>query len=112
MSFDGRKLERMLRNEADMAASRRLRTVLEYLDIQPADRVLDCGCGLGWFLKVIGELHDCALFGTDYDLPRLAVARSEGGSRAPVAGADIFHLPCPDATFDKVVLSEVLEHLP
>jgi SAM-dependent methyltransferase len=101
----------MLRNEADMAAKRRLRTILEYLDIQPTDRVLDCGCGLGWFLKVIGELHDCRLFGSDNDLARLNVARSELGPRAPLAVADILRLPYPDGAFDKVVLSEVLEHL-
>ena len=111
MPFDPAKLERMLRNEADMAAKRRLRTVLEYLDIQPTDRVLDCGCGLGWFLKVIGELHDCRLFGSDNDLARLDVARSELGPRAPLAAADILRLPYPDGAFDKVVLSEVLEHL-
>jgi SAM-dependent methyltransferase len=112
MAFDAQKLERMLRNEADMAAKRRVRTVLDYLDIQPTDRILDCGCGLGWFLKVIGELYDCRLFGTDNDRSRLEVARSELASRAPLAAADIFHLPFADGTFDKVVLSEVLEHLP
>jgi SAM-dependent methyltransferase len=101
----------MLRNEADMAAKRRLRTILEYLDIQPTDRVLDCGCGLGWFLKVIGELHACRLFGSDNDLARLNVARSELGPRAPLAAADVLRLPYPDGAFDKVVLSEVLEHL-
>lgn len=102
----------MLANEADMAAKRRVRVVLEYLDIGHEDRVLDCGCGLGWFLKIIGELTACRLTGSDYDLGRLAVGLSEVAGRASVAAADILRLPYADATFDKIVLSEVLEHLP
>jgi SAM-dependent methyltransferase len=105
------RLERMLVNEADMAARRRVRVVLEYLEIEPRDRVLDCGCGLGWFLKVIGELYECSLFGTDFDVPRLRTASREMGSRAPVAASDILRLPYADGTFDKIVLSEVLEHV-
>jgi SAM-dependent methyltransferase len=109
---DSRKLERMLVNEADMAARRRVRVVLEYLEIAPGDRVLDCGCGLGWFLKVIGELTECSLFGTDFDVARLRTAAKEMGGRAPVAASDILGMPYGDATFDKIVLSEVLEHVP
>jgi SAM-dependent methyltransferase len=110
--WDEAALARMLANEADMAAKRRVRVVLEYLNIEPQDRVLDCGCGLGWFLKVIGELTACRLTGSDYDPARLAVARRELSGRASVVAADIGRLPYADATFDKVVLSEVLEHLP
>lgn len=112
VATDSRKLERMLVNEADMAARRRVRVVLEYLEMAPGDRVLDCGCGLGWFLKVIGELTECSLFGTDFDAPRLRTAAKEMGARAPVAASDILHMPYGDATFDKIVLSEVLEHVP
>lgn len=111
-AWDEAKLERMLVNEADMAARRRVRVVLEYLEIAEGERVLDCGCGLGWFLKVIGELTRCSLFGTDFDVPRLRTARREMGSRAPVAASDVLRLPYADATFDKIVLSEVLEHVP
>ena len=112
MSLRSEKLERLLRNEADMAARRRVLTVLEYLAIEPTDRVLDCGCGLGWFLKVIAELHGCALFGSDSDLERLRAAQRELGTRSGLAAADIVALPYPDGAFDKIVLSEVLEHLP
>jgi len=108
----GRKLDRMLVNEADMAARRRVTTVVEYLDIEPHDRVLDCGCGLGWFVKILGELYSSPLYGCDFDVPRLAAAQREVGRRAGFSAADVLLLPYPDAAFDKIVLSEVLEHLP
>ena len=104
-------LARVLANEADMAAARRVRTVLEYLQAGAGERVLDCGCGLGWFLKVLGELTEAALVGCDRELRRLERARREVGARAPVAAADAVRLPFADASFDKVILSEVLEHL-
>jgi SAM-dependent methyltransferase len=111
-------LDRLLRNEADMSAKHRVRVVLEYLDVKPGERVLDCGCGYGWFLKVLGELYACRLVGADVDLRRLEKARQElgrpgGAARgAAVLAADAGRLPFPDDTFDKIVLSEVLEHLP
>jgi SAM-dependent methyltransferase len=109
----GAKLERLLRNEADMAAKHRVRVVLEYLDVQPGERVLDCGCGYGWFLKVLEQMSAGRLVGVDVDLGRLEKARRELGRRgAAVLAADAVRLPFPDDTFDKVVLSEVLEHLP
>ena len=107
-----RELDRMLRNEADMAAKRRVWTVIDYLAIRPGDRVLDCGCGLGWFVKILGELYPSPLYGCDSDVPRLAAAQREVAGRAGLSAADILSLPYPDAAFDKIVLSEVLEHLP
>ena len=71
-----------------------MRVVLEYLDIRPGERVLDCGCGLGWFTHVLRELHDCRLAATDTDLPRLR--RGAAGDRArdvSIAAADILALP-------------------
>jgi SAM-dependent methyltransferase len=111
MSLDTQKLERMLRNEADMAAARRVRVVLEYLDVQPGERVLDCGCGLGWMTHVTRELHDCRLAATDYDVPRLTTTRREVAADVSVAASDVLRLPYPDDAFDKVILSEVLEHI-
>lgn len=102
----------MLYNEADMAAARRVRVVLDYLDIQPGDTVLDCGAGLGWITHVIARLHDCRLAATDYDVPRLLTARRETPPDVSIAASDIYRLPYRDGFFDKVVLSEVLEHVP
>jgi len=111
MPDDHDTLSRMLANEADPGNRCRLLAVLEYLDIQPADVVLDCGCGLGWFLKVIGELYPARLVGIDADLSRLERAAANVGRRAGLAIGSIASVPFPSQTFDKIVLSEVLEHL-
>lgn len=111
MSYDTATLARLMRNEADPGNRRRVLTVLEYLDIQPGDRVLDCGCGLGWFLEVAGRLYDCALYGVDVDPHRLARAAREVAPRSHLTVASADCLPFGEGAFDKVVLSEVLEHV-
>jgi SAM-dependent methyltransferase len=111
VGYDREKLRRMLRNEADMAAKRRLEAILDYLDPRPEDRVLDCGCGLGWVIKVFDEVAPSQLTGIDSDLTRLRRAQAEL-DRVPISAGSVMALPYPDGHFDKVILSEVLEHVP
>src|SRR4030095_9496071 len=49
-------IDDVLRNEADMAFRRRVRTVLELLAAQPGELVLDSGCGHGFYLRVLADL--------------------------------------------------------
>ena len=44
---------RLLRGEADIAFRRRAVTVIEYLDPLRQDRILDAGCGLGFYLALL-----------------------------------------------------------
>ena len=106
-------VERMLRNESDVAYKRRVRTMLEFLDPRPGDRILDCGCGMGFYLKVLTGLGKGSYCGVDGDLRALTFARQVLDSQdASLVRGDLLHLPYDDASFDKVLLSEVLEHLP
>lgn len=107
---DAARLAVLLRNEADMAARRRVPTLMSFLELRDEDTVLDAGCGMGVHLKVMGELRDLALIGVDADRDRLAWAARE---RVPAALAqtDLTRLPFADGAFDKVLMSEVLEHL-
>lgn len=102
----------MLSNEADMGFKRRVRTMFESLDIQQGDRVLDAGCGRGFFLKYVSELAPCILTGVDLEFEHLQIAYDRvGGRGVGVARSLIGALPFPDGTFDKIIFSEVLEHL-
>lgn len=91
------------------------------LALRSGEKVLDIGCGEGrhsWEACKQGECIICAL-----DLNRDSLRKGygvfrrledQGESRGVwlLAQADILRLPFRDGTFDKVVCSEVLEHIP
>lgn len=107
---DHATLDALLRNEADMAFRRRARTLLNYLDLQPGEKVLDCGCGMGVYMMMMNRLRDVEMYGVDGDVGRLEWAEREG-VEARLSQVDIHQLPFADHVFDKVLMSEVLEHI-
>lgn len=110
---DSSRLEYLLQNVGDMALKRRVKTIVHGLEIQDQDKILDCGCGEGFYLKIISELSRCQLYGFDSDELVLNRTREElDGSNIRLDQGDIYKLPYQDREFDKIMLSEVLEHLP
>jgi glycosyltransferase involved in cell wall biosynthesis/ubiquinone/menaquinone biosynthesis C-methylase UbiE len=107
---DHAELDVILRNEADMAYRRRARILLDYLELKDGESVFDCGCGMGFYLMTIGKLRKLNLVGLDGDMERLHWAKREQVPASLLTG-NIFHLPMADSTFDKVLFTEVLEHL-
>ena len=91
------------------------------LDLRSGERLLDLGCGFGRHsyeaLKRGAEVVACDLARPEVeqvrDLARLLVASGEveeSVMAAPVQG-DALGLPFDDDTFDRVIASEVLEHI-
>lgn len=105
-------LDALLKNESDLAFRRRVPLVVGYLDPRTGERILDCGCGMGFTLRVLAQLYDCRLFGVERNPETVRRARSELDASVGVARADATRLPFPDAAFDKVLMTEVLEHIP
>lgn len=103
-------LDVILKNEADMAYRRRARILMDYLELEDGESVFDCGCGMGFYLMAMGKLKKLRLVGLDGDIERLHWAQSEKVPAALLNG-NIFQLPFADESFDKVLMSEVLEHL-
>jgi len=103
-------LNQLLGNEADMAYRRRTKILIDYLQLESGDRVIDIGCGMGFYLMVMGKLHELWQVGFDTDMQRLRQAQFREVPAHLVSGK-IESLPFAAESFDKVVLSEVLEHL-
>jgi len=90
---------------------------LERLRIRPGDRVLDAGCGEG--RHCFGALERGArVVGLDLDRASLEAGarplRNRAGelnSLGAMLQGDAFHLPFQNASFDRVICSEVMEHV-
>jgi SAM-dependent methyltransferase len=95
----------------------------ERLGLRPHDKVLDLGCGFGRHAFEAARRGASVVAldaGTDEVLGVAATFAAmveagelEGDSlHANVVQGDAHKLPFPDATFDRVICSEVLEHIP
>ncbi len=110
-----KRLEYLLENTGDMALKRRAKMILLELRVSKGDKILDVGCGDGYYLHLLSNLAiDFNLTGTDFDRGALESARKNlKGKRIKLVYADLMgRLPFPENSFDKMVMSEVTEHLP
>lgn len=75
-----------------------------------AARLLDLGCGDGTNLLWLSEFAE-SLYGSDYNLVRLARARARSPEAKLFLG-DILNYPAADGGFDVVFFNHVIEHIP
>lgn len=97
--------------------SRRLAAAFKLAEIIPGMKVLDVGCGRGEILRHCAALGADS-FGIDYAPVAVKMSKQviEGvealtPGKTAVALADAKHLPFPDASFDRVLMFDVVEHL-
>ena len=82
--------------------------------LRPRERVLDAGCGEG-VLSCLAAGQGCKVVGQDISSPNIKAAialAAEWGVEATFLQGDAERVPFPDDSFDVVVSSYVLEHLP
>jgi len=90
---------------------------LERLDVQPGHRLLDAGCGEG--RHCFGAMsRGATVVGLDLDFDSIRNPSKnlrERGEEQNRMGAmlqgDAFHLPFADESFDRIICSEVMEHV-
>lgn len=86
---------------------RRLEMVRRYVPLEGA-RVLDIGCGLGAYVRRFLDFTPDA-YGIDIDAPRVQEGADAGLQGLGIALSE--SLPFADASFDAVLLNEVIEHV-
>jgi arsenite methyltransferase len=115
LEFDRRLVERLEKLYATRDVVRRRELVRTALGARAGDRVLDVGCGPGFYvtelLEVVGR--DGSIAGVDASADMLAVAakRAAGHDKVEFHEADATSLPVPDASFDRALAVQVLEYV-
>ena len=103
----------LLAHELDPAFAARAALILRHAQPAGAGRILDVGCGRGFYTRAIAALYpQAAVVGVDYSRDYLtAAAEHTRGMAVQFARADARSLPFASGEFDAIVCSEVLEHI-
>jgi SAM-dependent methyltransferase len=86
---------------------RRLEMIRRYIPLEGAT-VLDIGSGIGTYVRRFGELGATA-YGIEIDVSRVRRGVEAGIERQAIGVGE--SLPFPDASFDGILLNEVIEHV-
>jgi arsenite methyltransferase len=115
LEFDQRLVDRLERLYATRDVLRRRELVRAALGVRPGDRILDVGCGPGFYvtelLEAVGD--EGSVVGVDSSADMLAVAakRAAGHGNVEFHQADATSLPVSAASFDRAVCVQVLEYV-
>jgi ubiquinone/menaquinone biosynthesis C-methylase UbiE len=115
LDFDRRLVERLERLYATRDMLRRRELVRAALGARAGDRVLDVGCGPGFYvtelLETVGRAGSVAGVDASADMLAVAAQRAEGHGNVTFHQADATSLPVPDASFERAVCVQVLEYV-
>lgn len=88
-----------------------IENILSQVKDLEVESLLDIGCGTGYITKsLMAYFPNC--IACDLDSSRLKMARECTHGSVPLVTADVTRLPFKRSTFDLVIATEVLEHVP
>src|SRR3989338_10716342 len=105
--------DNLLLNVGDMALKRRARKVLQELQLKDNDKILDLGCGNGYYSYLLSKIPlNLKITGIDSHLNAIEDAKRDVGEKnAKFIIGNAEKLPFPENSFDKIVMSEIIEHV-
>ncbi len=108
------EISNLIIREPDPAFARRARIILENLELKGEEKVLEVGCGRGFYLKALKTIWpNLKVTGLDINPKYLVQARKFlGPIKANLVLGDATSLPFSNCEFDRIIASEVLEHIP
>jgi len=86
----------------------RVEPFMRMLSPEHGDQILDVGCGLGYFTDMLSSNGAIC---TGIDLDEKCIEYCQKNMRGEYKIADVTDLPFADNSFDKVLCTEVLEHI-
>lgn len=106
--------ELYLTRELDPAFARRARLIAENLDLKGKEHILEVGCGRGFYEQFLGTIYPTVkITGIDLKESYLNIARhTVKNKNVTFLNADATNLPLKAKTFDRIIATEVLEHIP
>jgi arsenite methyltransferase len=115
LEFDQKLAEQLEVAYARRDVRRRRALVHEALDAGPGERVLDAGCGPGFYVAELLDRvgPDGFVVGVDSSPQMLAVTahRTEGHANVELREGDVTALPVEDEGFDRALCVQVLEYV-
>jgi len=115
LEFDEEVAQRLEVAYASADTRRRRTLVREALAAQPGERVLDIGCGPGFYVaELLDEVGpEGSVVGVDSSPPMLAMAarRTDGRANVTLLEGEATALPVEDAEFDAALSVQVFEYI-
>lgn len=107
------RLDELLQNAGDMALKRRAKRIVEQLELKNGDKILDLGCGDGYYSYLLSRFSlKIKVTGIDNHVAAIESAKRQVRKKNVqfiIGNAE--KLPFPKNSFDKIIMSEVIEHV-
>jgi len=98
----------------DLSLRNRVDAIIEHLSPRSDSTILDCGCGDGFYGKLLASGYGSRVIGLELDricLERAKDNTSKVNENVDLVCGDAVHLPFKSSVFRKCLMSEVLEHV-